>query len=261
MYRTTYSKSFRYKCGLYQQSHGARCDHNHVDGPTAARFILSCIRQHVLSPKRLEMFTRSIKELASADQDNPQINHQLREMQHHLAKVETEQELVVQNLARAGTDEQYRAVSEVYDQLNERCESLRAEIATVESRAAQADDVGADSVEMAMEVVRRLPELVGDGNDLKSAKEIFELLNARLFLRFEKVQVKKRKLNKLNGGVVTFGNAPAPINIYQGPTARTKVKDAIVTPLEEQAADGAKLPQDRGPEEKSLGNVNRGDWI
>jgi hypothetical protein len=41
MYRTSYGTSFRYTCGLYQQSHGQKCAHNHLDGPTAVRFLLS----------------------------------------------------------------------------------------------------------------------------------------------------------------------------------------------------------------------------
>ncbi len=50
LYRQPYGERFRYLCGLYQQSHGAECSHNHVDGLTATRFVLSCVRQHALSP-------------------------------------------------------------------------------------------------------------------------------------------------------------------------------------------------------------------
>ena len=52
------------------------------------------------------------------------------------------------------------------------------------------------------------------------AGEAFQLTNARLFLRFRPVQVKKRVLNKVAGGVVVFGSAPDPIEIYRGPTGR-----------------------------------------
>jgi hypothetical protein len=45
MYRKPYLDSFQYACGLYQQSHGQQCAHNHIDGVTAARFTLSAIRQ------------------------------------------------------------------------------------------------------------------------------------------------------------------------------------------------------------------------
>ena len=50
MYRAPQGGSFRSTCGLYVQSHGQQCAHNHLDGPTAVRFLLSCIRQRVLAP-------------------------------------------------------------------------------------------------------------------------------------------------------------------------------------------------------------------
>ena len=37
MYREPYNGTFRYTCGLYQQSHGASCLHNFVPGPISAR--------------------------------------------------------------------------------------------------------------------------------------------------------------------------------------------------------------------------------
>ena len=33
LYRQSYGKTFRYLCGLYQQSHGKKCAHNHINGP------------------------------------------------------------------------------------------------------------------------------------------------------------------------------------------------------------------------------------
>jgi len=58
MYRIPYGKTFRYGCGCYQQSHGAACDHNCVDGPTASRFLLGCLRQRLLWPKLLTIDLR-----------------------------------------------------------------------------------------------------------------------------------------------------------------------------------------------------------
>lgn len=52
LYRQPYSGSFRYVCGLYQQSHGANCEHNTVDGPTAMRLARNhnSIGRHFSSP-------------------------------------------------------------------------------------------------------------------------------------------------------------------------------------------------------------------
>jgi hypothetical protein len=65
MYRQPYGGAFRYTCGLYQQSHGAQCAHNHVDGPTAVRFVLGCLRQRVLTPRLLGKLERRLRELAA----------------------------------------------------------------------------------------------------------------------------------------------------------------------------------------------------
>ena len=48
--------------------------------------------------------------------------------------------------------------------------------------------------------------------------------NANLFLDFQPVKVKKRVLNKPFRGVLTFGADPPPIDVYNGPTGRGKVK-------------------------------------
>ena len=63
-----------------------------------------------------------------------------------------------------------------------------------------------------------------------------ELGNLRLFLKFEAIQPKKRIINKVVGGVVTIGSAPAPIEIYQGPTGRGKLKKSLPTSGSDQVA-------------------------
>ena len=55
-----------------------------------------------------------------------------------------------------------------------------------------------------------------------------ELGNLRLFLKFEAIQPKKRIINKVVGGVVTIGSAPAPIEIYQGPTESPATLSPVV---------------------------------
>jgi hypothetical protein len=58
MYRQPYGGAFRYLCGFYQQSHGARCNHNVVDGPTAVRFLVNCLRQRLLSSNLISKVRR-----------------------------------------------------------------------------------------------------------------------------------------------------------------------------------------------------------
>lgn len=264
MYREPYSGSFRYKCGLYQQSHGAKCAHNHVDGPTAARFVLSCVRQRVLSPRRLNRFEKRLRELASQKVGEKQPNGELDDKRRSLSEVETELEKVSRNLALAESPEQYKAVADIFEQLKKRQTRLENEIAVAESTVTDGNDVEA-AIHTGMQIVLRLAELISTSDCLRSAGEIFRLVNARLFLGFRPVRVKNRTLNKTKGGVVTFGDDPPPIRIYEGRTARREVKSstasAAIGPGEWRPSPPPESCAVSGREDKSLGNVSRGDWI
>ena len=82
-----------------------------------------------------------------------------------------------------------------------------------------------------------------------------------LFLKFTKVRVKKRLLNKLAYGVVTFGDVPPPVPLYAGPTGNR----AMLANKEAAFAAGSRgdtpLPNRlvSGREGESLRNVSRGD--
>ena len=264
MYRTPYGKSFRYKCGLYQQSHGAKCKHNHVEGLLATRFVLSCIRQRALPAGRLQKLEERIRQLASADRQEDQLKSEIAVKRSKLNEVAMERDLASKNLARAKSDEQYEALARVFDELSASVKRIEAEIAAAERQAASADE--ADSaIETAMEIIQRLTELVGAGEDLSAARQIFDLLNARLFLSYQQVKPKKRVLNKIRRGVVTFGDAPPPIELYEGPTGRRKIKgpatSVAVGPGECSLASPPESRSNSGREDKSLGNVSRGEWI
>lgn len=112
---------------------------------------------------------------------------------------------------------------------------------------------------------RRSPKLPALGRRVRLTyplTRLFQLANARLFLRFRSEQLKKRRVNRVAGGVLTFGDAPPPIKVYQGPTARTKL-ETVVAP---SATPIGKVPNEAiytgsGQEGGSLGNMNRGDRI
>ncbi len=265
MYRTPYLKSFRYTCGLYQQSHGQKCAHNHVDGPTATKFVLSCLRQRLSSPTLLSKVEQRVRELARRnDLSSRQKSPELTDKRAHLARLGEEREKVSRNMALADSPDQYKAVAAVFDELNQRHAALETEIAAAEQKESNGGaDIEAE-IRAAMGMIDRLTELAADPNDFQAAREIFDLANVHLFLQFRPVQVKKRVLNKLTGGVVTFGSAPPPISTYEGPTGRETIKGSATTSAAEPSRCKPPIPPKRigsGREGKSLGNVSRGDWI
>ena len=262
MYRTPYGKTFRYKCGYYLQSHKAGCTHNTVDGPTAARFVLGCLRQQMLSPTLLPKMERRFRELAAQSQDSKEADRELAEFQAEQAQVKSQLKIVSGNMALAKTPEQFEAISATFNELKVREVAVAAKVAAAASALPRTSDVESE-VATAQQIVQRLAELVADSGRLDLASEAFRLTDARLFLRFQPVQVKKRLLNKVAGGVVVFAAAQNPIETYRGPTGRRALNYNGSTALVAAEPGKCSLPappertSGSGSEGNSLRNVNR----
>ena len=262
MYRVPYNESFRYKCAAYMQSHGQQCSHNHVDGPTATRFVLSCMQQKLLSPRLLEKLKARLAKLAQDEQLDGRNAAQFKTMQARLQRLETDLATAKRNMALAQNEEHHRAVAEVYDGLLAEHESLSAAITSAANKPQKTNPEA--EVQAALAAFDRLPDLVQDERNLAAIGEAIRLVNVRLFLAFEPVQVKKRTLNKISRGVVTFGTAPPPVPLYEGPTGRrSREKGAAAAAVASPEEPNAALPEslNSGREGNSLGNVSRGDRI
>jgi hypothetical protein len=120
----------------------------------------------------------------------------------------------------------------------------------------------AQAAKAAMEGHDDFAKLSESANDLSSAGKLFASLNARLFFRFVEMQHKKRVVNKVSGGMVTYAEAQSPVALYNGPTCRRHVSGSAIlsgagTPdLLESPGRSGHLS---GGEGESLGNVNRGE--
>jgi len=118
MYRQPYKDSFRYACGLYQQSHGAACKHNTIDGLLATRFLLACIRQRILTTVFRARLRKAIEEIAVAEQAQSQPTHDAATvLEASLVEVRRKRELAKGNMALATTPDQFQAVSKIFEQL------------------------------------------------------------------------------------------------------------------------------------------------
>ena len=267
MYRVQQGSSFRYKCGLYMQSHGQQCAHNHIDGPTAARFVLSCIRQSLLSPSVQSRVETRLRELAEAESSNgpqKQAAKYFERIRRELKSTDDEIEKVGRNMALAEDENQYRAVAAVFRELTARRESQQQQLAEAEVASSREFDLNSE-VEGVMRAVHELTQLASDSSGLEDTGELFRLTNANLFLKFEKVTLTKRIVNRLRNGVVTFGSAASPIRRYAGPTSSAQLKAPKATKQANttQAMDQLKgtLQINSGEGGKSLRNVSRDDRI
>jgi DNA invertase Pin-like site-specific DNA recombinase len=263
MYRQPYNGSFRYACGLYQQSHGAKCAHNTVDGVKATRFLLACVRQRVLAPGFRDRLRRRLEERARAEQTEARPAQGAGALEASLAEVRGKLGLAEQNMALAATRDQFRAVSKVFDQLQEQERALEGQLRTTRQEAeAERDTTGADA-DAVLAVLDRLAPLAEEPENLGAVGTLFTRLNARMFFRFAPAKWGKRPVRRVSGGVVTFGATPAPIKLYDGPTGRRALSGSPELQAPGTAGGGEEIQESQVPgrEGDSFGKVSRADWI
>jgi hypothetical protein len=261
MYRVPAGGAFRYTCGLYMQSHGQSCAHNHLDGPTAVRFLLSCVRQRVLAPRILVKLEARLTELARRESAESAAAAELRSKEAALLAVRAQLERVERNLALAESPAQFRAVAAQFDRFQGQVRALEAEVGVLRRQADKGEDAETE-VAAALALLRRLTEWAAQAEDYAAVGELFRQVNVKLFARFQAVPAKQRVLNKLVGGVVTFGTSAPPVEPYSGPTARQKLTSPAA-PCAAGRGDPSSpaVPKPCGPgqEGESLGNVSRGE--
>jgi len=263
MYRQPHGKSFRYTCGLYQQSHGEKCAHNHVDGLTATRFVLRAIRQRLLDGNRLRKLQDKIEARARAELQSSAQDTKLDAKRAEFAQLQGQLARIQKNLALAESDELFRSISEVFTELKSSAQRVEREVASLE-RLSQVPSSVETEVAIAFEIIARLSELAGDASNLAALSQLFKQVNVQVYLLFLPVKKRRRTENKMTGGVLTWGNAPSPIQKYQGPTGRGQLRLATSQRTDSPDAingSGKTDVVDSGGRDRSLGNVSRGDRI
>ena len=217
MYAMRYNKGFRHNCGLYQQSHGQRCEHNSVDGPLAVRFVLHEVQDRLLAPHVLDGLRARLKVMAKRELEQPKETSNLRALEAKRDLAEKNLQTATRNMTLAESDDERQAMTEVFRQLKAEKEDLQLQLAFRNSREAMVD-VEAE-VDAALRQIEHLNELADDLENRDALRRLFEIVNAHLFLEFEEGSWGKRPVRRLAGGVLTFGARAFPIQPYQGPTS------------------------------------------
>jgi hypothetical protein len=260
MYRQPSKDSFRYTCALYQQSNGKKCRHNHVDGVVATRFLLGCIRQRLFAPTLRQKLEKKLRDIAQRNSMNDSQDTELAAKKATLADVRHKREKAGINLALAEGPDQRGAIAAAFDNFVRQEKILEAEIHQLERTNTKFGDVDAE-VAAALAKIEHLASVVSAEQELSRIGQLFQQINARMFLRFTESRLNKRTINKLSSGIVSFGATSPPVALYEGPTAREYVKDPA-TPDGIAGFHSHESPgvpgSGPGREDGSLGNVCRG---
>src|SRR3954454_5828911 len=113
------------------------------------------------------------------------------EIAFELAKLQEDLRTISSNMARAKTDEQYQAVSTQFDQLKDREGVLQIKLAEAKVQTNSNAEIDVKAVIGALQKLLAL----SNENKLKLASEALRQADAKLFLAFSELAVKKRTLN------------------------------------------------------------------
>jgi hypothetical protein len=226
MYRYARRGKFCYTCGLYQNSEAKCCAHNTVNGLQATRLVLSAIRQQLFGGDRLQKLENRLRQLAANEFGKNPAKEKRTTIEQQLNELEKKLSSVTHNMAFADHDDLRNAMKQIYNTLRNERDRLRAELDSIPKSSANTDPEA--EVALALGCLKQLSHLVSDNpNSSKQIANLFTQVNANLYLRFRVVMKGKQKLNVPSGGVLTFGNTPPPIQLYDGPTDRPIIKKMI----------------------------------
>ena len=201
-----------------------------------------------------------LHELAKRDEGNDASTDATRkanQIRVRISKIESQIERTQRNLALAEGENQFRAVSAVFEELVAKKQTLERDLNAAEINPSQEIDVDSD-ISTAMEAAQFLTELASSEDGMAAATELIQATDARLFLSFQQIRQGKRELNRLKRGVVVFGNGEDPIEKYSGPTTPDKLKRKSPAVRNNKKA---RKTTNSDEEAKSLRNANRDDRI
>jgi len=255
MYRDTKVKPYGYSCGL--NMHAQCCARNLVKGDVATRFVLAAIRQRLSAPGMMAKLKAKMVELTTAEAGADRGAAERTQLERELAKAKRDKELSGKNMALAKSEEQYRAVSGVFEECGRAVEKIETRLRSLPAITNRKDT---EEVETALARLGRLSAMAAEASpEQPGVAELFRQLDAKLYLRFETVQRGRQTKSVPCGGVLAFGATPPPVPLYEGKTQGQFVRHMLARGEPVSAGLGIVSPviPKTSPEVRSSGNVKR----
>jgi len=217
MYGRIQGKASKYVCGQYSATGGSACEHNTIPVDWLSRTVLGSVRQAVLMGELRAEIEKRVRAIAEAAANTQQDDKGLARATSELASLEAKRAQAQKNLANATDPRAFAAVQEVFLDLDSQVTDKRREIETLHKESSPQPESSVEQrIEQAMALLDDLDKLAKHAGQ-PELKQLFESLDVRVWAKFEKVKQGKRWLNKLDRGLITTGNAPWPIEPYNGP--------------------------------------------
>lgn len=218
MYSRPSGKRRLYVCGRYTKSGGAECNNNAVDAEAALKFTLDMLLELVDRLGSHDKLRERLMERArnvSANQRTDESITEKRQLESRVADLERQLGVAQRNYAieenaklREGIRAEYLRID---DELEDAREELEQATTTAERAVAKSPEDNVDSAMALLENIRRVAQ---DPSARADTPLILERLGLRIGLQFtEGIKGKKRRVRRLIGGVMAFGDRLLP---YRG---------------------------------------------
>lgn len=262
MYARTAQKRKVYACGRYMRTSGAECHHNQVDAEALLEFVLKAIRQVIARPElqtRLELalHERAAKQVASDSASKDEME------KDRLQLAIAEQDLEVLRLRGRLAKETHETVYEMLrdesiavgvqrQQLQTALDKLNREVASRQQLEP------AVQVQAAMRLLSQIESIVANPCARQELAAFIDKLGIWVGLEFtEALKGKKRKVRKLAGGRLYFGQVRPPVVLYgtrncEHPHHDTSQAELVVQPDFSTSRPVETKPTGPAPEDHSV---------
>jgi DNA invertase Pin-like site-specific DNA recombinase len=203
-----------YRCGAYMKSQGESCHHNAVDAESLLQFALRTIVTTVKRAGGAEKLRAAIEARARAAHGQRQTPEEAvhAEIRGQVEKLRRQVEQAPRRILEAEDDDVramlHSALRDLRAELAEREKTLVEVAARLPMRPEQLD-VEAE-VQKALALLDQVQAICADPVAREELPRLFNDLGVRIGLTFREGRFNGRRVRKLKGGIIAFGNRPLP---------------------------------------------------
>ena len=222
MYGHTSGQRLVYTCGTYMATGGADCDNNTVDAEAILRFTLDTLWELTDRLGARERLQQKLLERAYREQpENPlrsHYEHRRVRLQSLVSDLERQLRAAQRNLAIEENPEHRQAIREEFDRIKAELATAEAQLAATPLEPNHEHRTPEEEVVAALCLLDEIRQVVGDPAARAQILPLVQRLKLYIGLRFvEGVKGEKRRVRRLAGGVLAFGDSPFPGRDGHGP--------------------------------------------
>ncbi len=223
--RTTQGRSL-YTCGRYMRTASAECASNSVDGEALLRFTLKTLKQFVDRHGNRDRLRALLLERARGEVADPGAGAAQRELNTLLTRQQElggQVRIVERRMAVEEDDARYNAIAAEFDRLRAELGQLDEAVAARQAALAAAPAATPEqAAESALALLDDVMRLAADPPARAGVGPLLQRLGVWIGLSFAGVtKGKKRVVQRLQGGVMTFGDTPLPVPLFGADNAES----------------------------------------